>query len=46
MPADSAGKESGAGLRTGNRRARADYNAYMREYMKKYDRKKSRAKAQ
>lgn len=33
-PIDSAGKESGAG-RTGNRRAREVYNAYMREYMRK-----------
>jgi hypothetical protein len=33
-PIDSAGKESGAG-RTGNRRSREAYNAYMREYMRK-----------
>ena len=33
-PIDSAGKESGAG-RSGNRRSREDYNAYMREYMRK-----------
>jgi hypothetical protein len=31
--AHSAGKESGAGARSGNRRDRAAYNEYMRGYM-------------
>lgn len=35
-PADSAGKESGAGLRTANRRDRAVYNEYMRRKMREY----------